>query len=281
MGTIPPFAPQFIFSNEYATFGLPSSAQQPDIDNLVITASMMIDEYCGRNDGDGSGSLIYTTYQERLLSQSPGRNLYYLPHRPLVGLGATQVSNLMASGASASGAYQPYYNGFFASPNLLNNSTIFGPQPTQVVSAILAASGRYAFPRRDTYPMSNDPYTHVNPLTIITLFGGPPPWVAIDMSNIDYDPLTGEIWVASGMWLERYTEVIFTYNSGYDPTNLPWKIKQACAALTKNLMMRGSGTTGLRNFNMGKSGISAQFDPDVIDANIQRMLQAYVTARSY
>jgi hypothetical protein len=189
----------------------------------------------------------------------------------------------MASGAavSASGSFQSYYTGFFPSPNLLNNSTIFGPEATQTVSAILAASGRYAFPRRDTYPMSNDPYSHVNPLTLITLFGGPPPWISIDMSNLDYDPQTGEIWVASGMWLERYTEIIFTYNSGYNPARMPVKIKQATAALVKNLMMRGSGTTGMRSFNLGKSGISAQFDPDVIDENIQRMLAAFVSTRHY
>lgn len=275
--SMPPFAPAFLLPQEYNAFGLPSSSDQPDIDNLVMLASGMIDEYCGRTDGDGSGSLVYTTYMERILSQSPGRNINYLPHRPLVGLNATQQNNLMASGAAATGAYQPYYTGFLPSPNILNP----GPYGTQATSAIISASGRYAFPRRDTYPLSNDPYAFVNPLTIITLFGGAPPWVAIDMVNIDYDPQTGEVWIASGMWLERYTEVIFIYNSGYDPTNMPYKIKLATAALVKNLMMRGSGTTGMSSFNLGKSGIAAQFSPDVIDANIQRMLAAFVTIRAY
>lgn len=269
-----PFAPMFIFPSEYAKFGLPNSSQQPDIDNLVMNASNMIDEFCGRTDGDGSGSLVYTTYQERILSQSPGRNLNYLPHRPLVGLTASQQVTLMASGVAASvtGDFQPYYTGFIPSQNVLSDAT---------QSAIVSASGRYAFPRRDTYPMTNDPYAFVNPLTVITLFGGPPPWVAIDMTNLDYDVNTGEIWVASGMWLERYTETIFTYNSGFDPTNLPFKLKQACATLVKNLMMRGSGTTGMNSFNFGKSGISAQFAEDVIDDNLKRTLATFCTMRAY
>jgi hypothetical protein len=180
----------------------------------------------------------------------------------------------MASGQawSATGDFQPFYTGFNLSPNVLYDAT---------QSAIISASGRYAFPRRDTYPMSNDPYAFVNPLTIITLFGGPPPWVAIDMTNLDYDPLTGEVWFASGMWLERYTEVIVQYNSGYDPTRFPRKLKQACATLTKNLMMRGSGTTGMNSFSLGKSGIAAQFNPDSIDDNLKRTLQAFVSTRNY
>jgi len=273
-----PFAPSFLFPFEYAKYGLPDSSTQPDIDNLVTLASAMVDEYCGRTDGDSSGSLVYTTYQERILSQSPGRNINYLPHRPLASIGATQQNNLMASGFAVTGALsQPYYTGWIPSQFIINP----GPYGPAIQSAIVAASGRYAFPRRDTYPMSNDPYAFVNPLTIITLFGGPPPWVAIDMTNQDYDPQTGEIWFASGMWLERYTECIVTYNSGYDPTNIPYKIKLATAAIVKNLMMRGSGTTGMSSFTLGKTGISALFTEDVIDSNIQRLLQAFVTIRAY
>jgi hypothetical protein len=276
---IAPFAAAFLFPSEYTAFGLPTSSDQPDIDNLILSASSMIDEFCGRTDGDGSGSLIYTSYQERIMSQSPGRNIFYLPHRPVVAPDATQQALLMASGAAAtaSGATtQPYYTGFLPS-----TANLLLPDGTTGLSAILGAFGRYAFPRRDTYPLSNDPYSYVNPLTIITLFGGPPPWIGVDCSNLDYDPQTGEIWIATGMWLERYTEVVFAYNSGYNPLALPYKLKQACADLVKNMMMRGSGTSGMRSFNLGKSGISATFDPDMIDDNIKRRLQAFVTLRVY
>jgi hypothetical protein len=101
------------------------------------------------------------------------------------------------------------------------------------------------------------------------------------MNNLDYDPQTGEIWVASGMWLERYTETIYIYNSGFDPSNMHFKIKTATSAVVKNMMARGAGTTGMKSFRFGKSGISADFDPDMIDMNIQRILAAFVTTRSY
>jgi len=281
-----PFAPEFLFPQEYTRYGLPTADDQPDITNLVQLASKMIDEFCGRNDGDGSGSLVYTTYQERIMSQSVGRSIFYLPHRPLVSLDATQQSLLIASGAAASqtaiaassGDSQPYYTGFAPGTTILNP----GPDTvTQVVSAILSGAGRYAYPRRDQYPLTDGMYAAPNPLTLITLFGGPPPWVPIDMTMLDYGPLTGELWIPTGMWLERYTEVIITYNSGFDPTRLPKNIKLATASLTKNLMAMGAGTTGIKSFRLGKSGISAQMADDMIDKNIQRLLQAFVSTRSY
>lgn len=263
------FQPRYIFPQEYTAYGLPDSSDQPDIDNLVMLASTMIDEHCGRTDGDGNGSLVYTTYQERLLFQAPGRNLTLLPMKPIVALTATTVSGLQVLDA-ASGGY--YYTGVQPNSVIMANGNLSG---------IIAASGRYGYTRRDqsqTYPDLN---ALINPLTLVSLFGGPPPWIPIDMSNTDYDPKTGEIWVPAGLQLQRYSEVIITYNSGYDPRNMPKQIKLACAALTKNLMAKGSGTTGIRSQSLGRAGFSVTMTDDVIDPSIDRLLASFKMVRAY
>lgn len=266
------FQPRYIFPNELQQYGLPSSDgdcnSNQAILNLVDTASIMIDEYCGRTDGDGNGSLVYTTYQERLLAQSPGRNLYLLPHRPAVALTAAQVATLSGQDISASGFY---YTGAQPSTNTLADGRL---------SAIIGASGRYIPGRRDQYGFGDEPNSYLNPLNTITLFGGPPPWNPIDMVNLDYDTITGQLWLSAGMYLARYSEVICVYNSGYDPNNMPRQIKRACAAIVKNLMAKGSGTTGMTSFTSSKIGMSAEFTEDVIDKNIERMLAAFITVRA-
>jgi hypothetical protein len=263
------FQSMYIFPDEFQAYSLPCSSPEEisEVTDLVCTASTMIDEYCGRSDGDGNGSLVYTTYMERMLAESPGRNFYWAPHRPLVAITAAQV-NALSGLDIISGGY--YYTGVQPSINTLGNGTL---------SAIISASGRYIPGRRDNYGFGDEPNSYLNPLNTITLFGGPPPWECIDMVNLDYDPKTGQIWLSSGLYLARYSEIVMVYNSGYDPTNMPQQIKRACAAITKNLMAKGSGTTGMTRFSSSKIGVSAEFNPDVIDGNVHRLLASFMTVR--
>lgn len=264
------FQPRFVFESELSKFGLPynASGDNTAILNLVDTASVMIDEFCGRTDGDGNGSLVYTTYQERILAQSPGRNYYVIPHRPIVAVTADQISAIVALDSAASGNY---FTGVLPSVNTLADGRLSG---------IISASGRYIPARRDGYGFADEPNSWVNPLNTITLFGGPPPWNIIDMIQLDYDSQTGELWLSSGLYLARYSEVVVVYNSGYDPANMPVQIKRACAAVVKNLMAKGTGTTGMTSFSSSKIGMSAEFTEDVLDQNVQRMLAAFVTVRA-
>lgn len=263
------FQPRYIFPNELQQYGLTGGAcGNDDLLNLVDTASTMIDEFCGRTDGDGNGSLVYTTYTERILAQSPGRNFYVIPHRPPVAVTAAQVATLSGLDIAASGNY---YTGVLPSINTLADGRL---------SAIISASGRYVPTRRDGYGFADEPNSWINPLNTITLFGGPPPWNVIDMINLDYDAQTGELWLSSGLYLARYSEVVVVYNSGYDPTNMPRAIKRACAAIAKNLMAKGAGTTGMTSFTSSKIGVSAEFTEDVFDVNVQRLLASYVTMRA-
>ena len=264
-----PFTPQFIQQTELSQYGLPSVNQQSDVMNAVQLASSMIDAECGRIDGDGNGSLAYTTYVQRIILQTRNRNLLQLPLKPAVALTDAVVMSL--SGAATSG-FNYTYTGCV--PNELL-------QPNGTLSAIVSASGRYGYTRQDQSLAYPDLFAFINPLNLVTMFGGPAPWVSIDVTNTDYDPKTGEVWIPAGLQLQRYSEVLITYNSGWNPLQMPPIIKQVCAAMVKNILAKGDGTTGLRSLSMSKSGANATFDPMILDPNLDRLLTPYKNIRSY
>lgn len=268
------FQPLFIFPTELAAFGLPTVTQQPDIIGLVQRASTLIDEYCARTDVDGQGSLVYTTYSERI-GLPVGRNIFRVSFRPLAPV-TVQVFNQYVASGSQPNAPNYYYTGF------LPNTTTTG-YPTNTVggttlSPIISASGRYGYARRGQQQVYPDLNYAANVLQIASFFGGPPQFTPIDPSMCDFDAKTGEIWVPAGLYLSQYTEILITYNSGFDPLRMPNAIKHATASLVRNLLARGGGATGLTSFGAGR--IRAGFTDDIIDVNIQNMLQAYRTFRA-
>src|ERR1700675_3326989 len=114
MANFPPFSPCFIFPGELSWYGLPTPAVQGDIMPLVQFASSLIDEYCGRVDGDGNGSLVWTTCVQRVLLQTRNRNLVEIPMKPIVGISQSQVTTLqVAATGSPSGNF--YYTGVLPS----------------------------------------------------------------------------------------------------------------------------------------------------------------------
>lgn len=262
-----PFQPRFIDEEDLISYGLPDVSQQPDILTVVDRASTFIDEFCARADVDGQGSLVYTTYIERLLLPV-GRNIFRVSFRPLAVVDANTVAQLAASG-SVDGEPNNYFTGVRPSQIVTQANT---------VSPIISCSGRYGYARRGQQQVYPDLNYAANVLQIASFFGGPPQFTNIDVAQIDFDPRTGECWVPAGLYLSQYTEVVITYNSGFDPRKMPPAIKHATASLVRNLLSRGGGATGLKGFQAGR--IRAEFTDDLIDVNIQNMLQAYRTARS-
>jgi hypothetical protein len=265
-----PFVPTFIFDTELSTYGLPTADQVPHIMNHVQLASAVIDEHCGRIDGDGNGSLVYTTYQQRILLQTRNRNIIQLPIKPIVPVDAQTATDL--SNLAASGNFNYWYTGVLPNTqNQLNGS----------LSGIIAASGRYGYTRQDMSVGYSELFSAINPMNLVTVFGGPAPWVSIDITNTDYDPKTGEVWIPAGLQLQRYSEVVFTYNSGFDPRRMPYQVKLATAAVTKNILGKGAGTTGLQSMSLSKSGANAQFYMELVDPNVDRLLTAFKSVRAY
>ncbi|SRR6266566_5239379 len=260
------FQPRFLSEFELISYGLPDKTQQPDIITLVERASTLIDEHCARTDVDGQGSLVETTYTERLFLPV-GRNIFRVSFRPLITVSPETVARYAASG-SVAGEPNYFYTGVQAN-TVSRGST---------VTPLISASGRYGYARRGQQQVYPDLNYAANVLQIASFFGGPPQFTLIDISMADFDARTGEIWVPAGLYLSQYTEVVITYNAGFDPLRLPNAIKHATASLVRNLLARGGGATGLKGFGAGR--IRAEFTEDLIDKNLQEMLLAYRTVRS-
>jgi hypothetical protein len=234
----------------------------------VDGASTLIDEYCGRTDGNGLGSLVYTTYVERLLLQARGRNIVRVSFKPMAVVTPQVVNTLQASGNVDD-------NNFWTG---VRANTIVRPDTT--LSPILGCSGRYGYPRRGEMAVYPDLNYGMNLLQVASFFGGPPGFTPIDVTAVDFDVQTGEIWMPAGIYMSQYTEVVLIYNSGYDPTRMPKAIKHACAALVRNMLARGGGTTGLKSI-MGQGMVNVTFTDDLIDPTVQRWLQAYQNVIAY
>ena len=262
------FVPCYLLPQDYAAFNLPTAAAQQDIGQIAAMASLLLDEYCGRIDGDGNGSLCYTTYTERILLGSNNRNLIYLSQKPIVAVSSDTVAALMAA---ATGNINNTYTGVQA--NLLNNYN-------GALSGIVGASGRYGYTRNDRSLAYPDLFAMLNPLNLVTMFGGPAPFVSIDTTNADYDPRSGEVWIPAGLQLQRYSEVLIVYNAGWNPLQMPAPIKHACASVMKNLLAKGDATTALLRLQV-EGAASYGIGADCIDPILERMLMPYKTVRAY
>lgn len=252
------FSPRYLLESELDYYGLPTVDVQPNIMSLVDGASSYIDEYCGKTDTDGNGSLCFTTYSERILLPE-GRNLFRVSFRPLAAVSVALQQQLAISG-------QNYYSGF--TPNTVVTAA-------GVLSPLLSASGRYGYARRGSQQVYPDLNYGANILQIASFFGGPPSWTPIDVSMCDYDIKNGEIWVPAGLYLSQYSEILITYNAGFNPLDLPASLKHATAALVRNLLGRAGGTTGLKSLTSGR--VNAQFSDDLVDTTVDRWLTKFMT----
>jgi hypothetical protein len=260
------FQPCFLQPAEYQQFGLPNAQCNSTVPFIVLLASSLIDQECGVQDNDGNGSLVYTTYQERVMVQTIGKSQIMLPMKPIVGLSQQQILELMAQDVTASGGF---FTGVQASTTVACDGTLSG---------ILYASGRYVPNRRDYGVSDFRADAMISPYDTMAFFGGPALWIPVCVQFIDYDAKTGEVWLPANIFQYRFSEVIITYTAGYDPNNLPRSLKMATAQLVKNLMASG-GVTGISKF--GGAGLNVSLQPNVIDASIKSLLKPFYRVRAY
>lgn len=179
-------------------------------------------------------------------------------------------------------------SGFQAAASGSVNTTYTGVQPNTYTSAlngsltpIIGCSGRYGYTRQDMSVAYPDLFAFINPLNLITMFGGPAPWVPIDVTQIDYDYHTGELWIPAGLQLQKYSEVLLMYNSGWNPFSIPRAIKHVTASVVKNALASGNATTFLTSMNLSKSGANYGFGKTILDPVLSTMLTPFRNVRSY
>jgi hypothetical protein len=130
----------------------------------------------------------------------------------------------------------------------------------------VTAQGRYGYPRRASSSMQVFPATSL--LELSSIFGGPPQWEDIDVTQIVDNHATGEIWLPPGIYMAQYTEIKITYTAGY--VVVPDAIMAACAYLVFAYLERAA-MMGMK----GKVTALVASDHTLIDADIKAMLDPY------
>ena len=140
--------------------------------------------------------------------------------------------------------------------------------PLAPTNAIISARGRYAQPRKGEYAnadLVND---------VARAFALPGSWSPLDVTQFDYDGLTGEIALPSYALGIPFNEVEITYSAGN--ATIPDEIKFACAQIVKN----AQATPGL-NVKSGKVDTMKldYFADSLLDSSVQKMLAPYVAQK--
>ena len=99
------------------------------------------------------------------------------------------------------------------------------------VARVISGFGRYGYGRRGQQAAGIEFIPTLLP--IVQGFGGPPLWVPFDVSAIDINMNTGEMWVPAGLLLAYFSDVRLRYVAGWSYATLPTDIKQATASIVR------------------------------------------------
>lgn len=147
---------------------------------------------------------------------------------------------------------------------------------------LISGVGSYRYGRRSQQQAGM--YAEANLLQFLQTFGGPPAWTqwgqnAAGTAAADFNAMTNEIWVPSGIYLDAYSDVRVYYVAGYSQANIPSIIKQA----TANIILAGINTAEMAGgIKMARAGDTAlmRFENSVIDEDMKMQLAPY-RARAY
>jgi hypothetical protein len=132
---------------------------------------------------------------------------------------------------------------------------------------LVGIEARYAKPRRGELP-------DLTILEIAFAFSLPGQWSAIDPSQVDFDPNTGELTLPWNLFGLPYNEAQITYTAGL--ATIGDDIKSACAQIVRNAQ-----ATPALNASMSKIDTMQMkyFSSSLIDETVQAWLNPYVANR--
>jgi hypothetical protein len=136
-------------------------------------------------------------------------------------------------------------------------------------TAIVAARGRYATPRR------GELFYEELGWDAAIAFGIPGTWVDLDVSELDAFPGTGEVTFPVNLLGWAFTEVEITYTAGLDP--LPDPVKVACAQLVKNA--QATPALNVKRNVMPDRMQFMYFSATLLDETVQSLLAPYVAQK--
>lgn len=137
---------------------------------------------------------------------------------------------------------------------------------------IIDAKGRYAYGRRDKRAQNQLNYDYISALAVL---GNPPRFQHIDVNQISLYPVTGQIWLPTGLFLLGYNEVEVTFLAGFQ--DIPSRLKTALALIINNVCLKGSGDR--TSYSIGR--VSRTFaSPSFIDADTKMLLEPFIV-RTY
>ena len=139
------------------------------------------------------------------------------------------------------------------------------------VARVLAGFGRYGYGRRGQQAAGVEFIPAL--LSIVQGVGGPPLWVPFDVTAVDVNMNTGELWVPAGLLLAYFSDVRLRYVAGWSLQTLPLSVKQATANIVRGMI----DTPYSANNKMLKSGDAAmqRFNASILDDDTKALLEPY------
>jgi hypothetical protein len=140
------------------------------------------------------------------------------------------------------------------------------------IRRILSGLGSYRYGRRNDQQAGL--YDDRNLISIMQTFGGPPAWQPFVVNQGDFNEITGEVWIPTGIYMSYYSDVRLYYVSGYPQLGIPFPVKQACAAIIQGNINTADMVGGVK---MAKAGDTAlqRFTNSVLDEDTRAQLNQY------
>lgn len=145
---------------------------------------------------------------------------------------------------------------------------IHGGSATDPVGA-QGVVGRMGYGRRDRRAINALGASY---MSILALTGSPAQFMAMRSEELEFHPLTGEVWLPSTPFLQGYTQVELTYEAGFHI--IPERAKRALAQTVAYARLKGFGP--MMQWSVGKVSHSTNTD-DLLPTEVKRMLTPYAT----
>ncbi|HUB51833.1 MAG TPA: hypothetical protein VL986_06785 [Terracidiphilus sp.] len=135
------------------------------------------------------------------------------------------------------------------------------------VTPLVTLEARYAKPRRGELP-------DLPMLEVAYAFSLPGQWNSLDPSQVDFDPITGELTLPWNLFGLPYNEVQVTYTAGL--ATIGDDVKSACAQIVRNAQ-----ASPALNASMSKIDTMQMkyFSSSLIDKTVQAWLRPYIASR--